>query len=239
MGSLLPQHVRNSQPFCSDLCTVYNDGIPFNSGRPPNLARLSKKMSWFLRHGAVSCDVVMGSDGYVRVNDMLRQTEFNRYTIEDVMRCVSENKKLRFCTKVEEGVTYIRAQQGHSLKIVDPERLLTRITDSADCPVCLHGTHIERLDDILKTGLKTMDRNHIHFTPGANNKIGPIVSGARSSSNTFIHVDVQKAMANGIKFYRSTNNVILTAGIEGTLPTEFFIKVTGVRGDTIKEMGSR
>lgn len=36
---------------------------------------------------------------------------------------------------------FIRANQGHSVKgVIDEEKLLTRVEDAADVPVCVHGT---------------------------------------------------------------------------------------------------
>jgi len=45
----------------------------------------------------------------------------------------------------------------------------------------------------------------------------------RAKSEILIHIDMAKAMGAGIKFYRSSNNVILTSGNEeGFLLKEFF-----------------
>ncbi|CAN0508774.1 unnamed protein product, partial [Ectocarpus sp. 8 AP-2014] len=36
---------------------------------------------------------------------------------------------------------FIRANQGHSVNgVIDEEKLLTRVEDAADVPVCVHGT---------------------------------------------------------------------------------------------------
>jgi 2'-phosphotransferase len=45
----------------------------------------------------------------------------------------------------------------------------------------------------------------------------------RAKSEILIHIDTAKAMEAGIKFYRSSNNVILTPGNEeGFLLKEYF-----------------
>lgn len=40
-------------------------------------------------------------------------------------------------------------------------------------------------------------------------------------------------MKDGIKFYISGNNVILTEGVDGVLPPKYFTKVTTKKGDVI------
>jgi 2'-phosphotransferase len=49
-----------------------------------------------------------------------------------------------------------------------------------------------------------------------------VVSGARASSKVLIFVDVAKAMADGVVFYKSRNNVILTRGLDGVLAPKYF-----------------
>jgi len=63
-----------------------------------------------------------------------------------------------------------------------------------------------------------MKRNHIHFAQGMN-----ALSGVRNSSNIFIHIDLQKSLDDGIKFYISENGVILTPGNNnGLLEPKYF-----------------
>lgn len=39
---------------------------------------------------------------------------------------------------------FIRANQGHSIKgVVDEEKLLTKVRDASDVPVCVHGTNLK------------------------------------------------------------------------------------------------
>lgn len=53
----------------------------------------------------------------------------------------------------------------------------------------------------------------------------------RSSANVLIYVNVQKAIDAGLKFFLSSNGVILTEGDEsGYLRPEFFLRVTDKNG---------
>lgn len=65
---------------------------------------------------------------------------------------------------------FIRATQGHSMKTIEAENLLTPISlyDPASIPdTVVHGTFYGAWDRILASGgLKSMGRNHVHFASG-------------------------------------------------------------------------
>lgn len=68
-----------------------------------------------------------------------------------------------------------------------------------------------------------MNRTHIHFTNSLPKE--SVQSGIRSSCEIYIYIDVPKAMNDGMKFFLSDNNVILTKGIDNVLPPQYFLKV--------------
>ena len=55
----------------------------------------------------------------------------------------------------------------------------------------------------------------------------------------YIEIDLFKAIKDGISFYISSNNVILTEGIDGTLPPKYFKKVVGKDGSVLLEDGGK
>ena len=61
------------------------------------------------------------------------------------------------------GAVLIRANQGHTMKTVAAEKLLTRLTlaDVHTYPYVVHGTTARAWPLIKKTGLNKMERNHI------------------------------------------------------------------------------
>ena len=60
------------------------------------------------------------------------------------------------------------------------------------------------------------------------------IPGLRSGSNVLIKVDMQPAMQDGIKFFCSANDVILTRGnSEGVLSRKYFIDITSLDGKHI------
>ncbi|KAF9437136.1 tRNA 2'-phosphotransferase 1 [Entomortierella beljakovae] len=209
-----------------------------NRNRGPRVdspdVQLSKSLSWLLRHNAEKQGIEIRPDGYVKISDILGHSRFRQFTLVDINRVVSTNDKQRFQLLVETtGQTYIRAVQGHSLTNVD-DLGYEDITDSSQLPCALHGTLQSKWDLIQMNGLSKMTRNHIHMAtglPGDNE----VISGMRKGCNLYIYVDVSKALADGIKFYRTSNNVILSDGKngDGVIPAEYFMSVVTSSGKTI------
>lgn len=184
---------------------------------------LSHKLSKVLRHEAKSLGLEISSAGFVKLDELLRQKQFSKYTIDDIRIVVDTNDKKRFelIDGDDDGSPQIRAVQGHSISSIDTEELLSPILTPHELPLCIHGTFRQAMDDILATGLSRMRRNHIHFAVGLD-----VTSGIRKSAEIFIFIDVEKAMEAGIRFYRSNNGVILSPGNEhGFISTEYFMKI--------------
>jgi len=110
------------------------------------------------------------------------------------------------------------------MKIVSTEELLTKIEDPTLYPVVIHGTFLKFWHLIKAEGLKRMSRNHIHFAPGLPKEEG-VISGMRGSCDIIVQIDMEAAIKDGIPFYISSNNVILTEGVDGLLAAKYFKKV--------------
>lgn len=76
--------------------------------------RTSKFISWLLRHGLNERSIKYDSEGYILLEELLKQPEMKDLTIEDVQSIVDTNDKKRFTIKQENEQYYIRANQGHS-----------------------------------------------------------------------------------------------------------------------------
>ncbi len=77
-----------------------------------------------------------------------------------------------------------------------------------------------------------MARNHIHFAPGMPKEEG-VISGMRGTCDIHIEIDMEGAIKDGVKFYISSNNVILTEGIDGVLSPKYFKKVIRKNGELL------
>ncbi|KAL0572075.1 tRNA 2'-phosphotransferase [Marasmius crinis-equi] len=194
--------------------------------------QFSKTISWLLRHAAEQKGLPIRSDGYVKVRDLLKATELRGLDFLGLEKIVGLDTKNRFNLSYEPHAGppsspqldhwWIRANQGHSMTNVS-ELELRRLTSPEEVPMAVHGTSVEAWKQISVQGLSKKGRNHIHLAPGVAS--GGVISGMRKGSRILIYIDMAKAMADGIKFYLSTNQVILTAGEHGYLKPEYFRRV--------------
>ncbi|AYV83658.1 MAG: Tpt1/KptA family RNA 2'-phosphotransferase [Hyperionvirus sp.] len=193
-------------------------------GGSMNEMQLSKKLSWILRHGAVDIGLTVGKDGSVLVSDLMDLDDMKNVTVADIVKVVESNDKNRFTLSNDavSGASRIRANQGHSHKVgekINNEELLKRIT--IPMPICFHGTYQKFVTTIKKTGLNRMGRKHVHLTSSLT-----AVSGVRSNVTALVYIDMARAMADGMIFYLSDNDVILTEGINGVIDPKYISKIT-------------
>jgi len=189
--------------------------------------RLSKSLAWLLRHNAESEGFTFLDGGYLPVLEVLKHRRFAGFTVTDVEEVVRNCSKQRYALSTgANGELLIRANQGHSIKTVEVD--LEEITDPDEAPKVVHGTNFKAWNDIQKTGLSRMKRNHIHFSAGELGTDG-VISGMRSSAQVYIYIDVHKAMRDGLQFFRSANNVILSPGnADGVIESQYFKTVKNV-----------
>lgn len=191
---------------------------------------MSQSLSMLLRHKAREVGVPIDQFGWVLLEDALGW--LNSFegdealeggwpaSTEEVRSVVCGSDKQRF--QLWEGPTLqIRANQGHSMEGIEVE---TEPLNSEEVPLAVHGTYYPAWELIRSSGLRRMERNHIHLArdlPGASG----VISGMRSSCEVLIWVDVRRAEATGITFHVSRNGVILTEGIQGAIGPELFHQV--------------
>jgi 2'-phosphotransferase len=140
---------------------------------------------------------------------------------------VEKDEKNRFSLINEEGVWLIRANQGHSMQVQ------VEMTELIDPITIVHGTYFKPWELIKQTGLSRMNRQHIHFAVGRLGEDG-VVSGMRKSCTVFIYVDCAKAMQDGIKFFKSENNVVLSSGVDGLILCKYFDRVEDKDGNLLE-----
>ncbi|KAG4379203.1 hypothetical protein GLYMA_17G199600v4 [Glycine max] len=195
------------------------------------LSLAKETLTRILRHMASELNLNMRSDGYVKVNDLLKlnlktfaNIPLRSHTIDHIREAVRKDNKQRFSLLEENGELLIRANQGHTVKVVETESLLKPILSAKEFPVCLHGTYRKNLESILGSGLKRMKRLHVHFSCGLPTD-GEVISGMRQDVNVLIFLDVRKALEESIKLYISDNKVILTEGFDGVVPPKYFERI--------------
>lgn len=185
---------------------------------------MSKRLSYLLRHGALKEGLHIKPDGFVPVTELLRKLP--NYTLEDIKKVVELDPKNRYTLSSNSGVTEIKANQGHTIVEVN-ELKLTPLTNP-DFEI-VHGTYFSNWTKIKTEGLSRMKRNHIHFAKGIN-----FICGLRKSAQVFIFIDFNKATADGISFFVSENNVVLSRGNEkGLIEPKYFSRVVDKQGKVL------
>ncbi|KAI3449117.1 hypothetical protein Pfo_005782 [Paulownia fortunei] len=118
---------------------------------------LGRLLTRILRHMASELKLDMRSDGYVKVQDLLKlnlktfaNIPLRSHTIDDVREAVRKDNKQRFSLLEENGELLIRANQGHTIVTIETESLLKPILSPEEVPVCVHGTYKKNLESILE-----------------------------------------------------------------------------------------
>ena len=186
--------------------------------------KISQTMSWVLRHGIDELGLKIDEIGRIPLQTLLelKQIKQSGATEAIVREIVETSDKQRFRLDEFNGEWMIGANQGHSKEIgnkINTSKLMEKLTEPLE--LCIHGTYTKFINSIKKTGLNKMTRTHIHMATGFPDD-SIVISGARNSANVFIVIDMEKALSDGIEFYRSTNGVILTLGVNGVLEPKYF-----------------
>ena len=105
-----------------------------------NLVKTSKKLSKILRHSAKLRGLNIDNGGWIKLNDILKCSEFKNITEEDIMYIVDNNDKKRFSIEYRNSIIYIKANQGHSIESVNDDLLLNEITDPNYIKFAIHST---------------------------------------------------------------------------------------------------
>lgn len=195
--------------------------------------KISKSMTDALRHNAVKLKLSLRPDGYVPVAELLALTDFQKLhaDVDALRRIVAESDKQRFSLATLDGQLQVRANQGHSQKLMEAireDQLLEQVLPTQELPeLCVHGTQLKFWPSILKKGLLAGDRMHVHFAP----RLPPceagdqsVVSGMRQQCDCIVYLDLPRALKAGLPVYRSSNEVLLSPGFQGVVPPSLFLK---------------
>jgi putative RNA 2'-phosphotransferase len=167
--------------------------------------KLSKFLSYVLRHDPKKLNLTMDKQGWVSVAQLLENLD--DISVEILEEVVAENDKKRFA--FNEDKTKIRANQGHSIAIelnyspVEPPEFL------------FHGTAIKNMDSIKKSGIIKGNRHQVHLSLDKETATN---IGKRHGKPVILVVQSKAMHEAGYQFFVSENGVWLTEFV----PAEFF-----------------
>ena len=124
-----------------------------------NKTKLSKTVSYILRHHPEDFDLKINPDASVETDQLLQalKGKFKDLTKADLIQLVKNDPKGRF--SFLDNRKRIRANYGHSIEGVSPDYQAVKPPE-----ILYHGTTPEVKDKILTVGLKPMGRNYVHLS---------------------------------------------------------------------------
>jgi putative RNA 2'-phosphotransferase len=166
--------------------------------------RISKFLSYVLRHRPDEIGLVLDSAGWVDVDRLLAASAAHGTAIsrDELDYVVAHNDKQRFA--ISEDGRRIRASQGHSTDVElgyeprqPPEALY-------------HGTATHHLPGIRERGLVNGKRHHVHLS---SDEATARLVGQRHGRVVVLRVRAGEMARAGFAFYLSANGVWLTDAV--------------------------
>lgn len=167
--------------------------------------KVSKFLSLVLRHKPEEIGLTLDAQGWARVEELIKKAKAYGYTFDRdfLNEVVADNDKQRFAFS-EDGKR-IRANQGHSIDVD------LKLEVAVPPPSLFHGTATRFLDDIMKDGLKAMDRHDVHLS---EQFATAVAVGSRHGKPVVLEVDAERMHQDGIEFRKSANGVWLVPAVD-------------------------
>ena len=174
------------------------------------LVRLSKKLSFVLRHQPERIGISLDQFGRVDLQELIQKFNQHYQTPIDTKKIAqisAQSNKQRFAI---EGNT-IRALYGHSIPVKP-------LAKKSQPPMFLyHGTSHLAAGLIMQDGLKKMERSFVHLSADFQN--AKQVGQRHDPHPVILKIKAQQAASAGILFYPTKSGVWLT----DYLPPQFIL----------------
>lgn len=179
--------------------------------------KASKFISLVLRHDPSAAGIALDPHGWARIDALLKGMSEKGFQLsrEDLVNIVETDEKQRYA--IDEAGICIRANQGHSIEVN------LELVPCVPPEVLYHGTPAKWADEIRRTGLKKMARQHVHLS--ANIDTARTVGRRRGEEHIF-QIDAAAMHRDGLIFYCSENGVWLTEEVPAK-----YLKDVEERGD--------
>jgi putative RNA 2'-phosphotransferase len=163
--------------------------------------RVSKFLSWVLRHEPDAAGLTLDAEGYASVDALLAACAAHGHPItrDELAHVVRDNDKQRFAFSADG--TQLRASQGHSVEVA------LGYTAAPPPAQLYHGTVERFLPSIRAQGLLPGARQYVQLS--AQREIA-IEVGRRRGRPVVLTVDAAAMAAAGFAFYLSANGVWMT-----------------------------
>jgi len=187
--------------------------------------KISKTLSYILRHGALKYNMDIDRYGYIKTDDILKLPQLKNVTLDDIFEIVYDDSRGRYTIKESLDTFYIKANHGHSILI--PNSPIKKILNTNSYKVLSYECTYQEW--ILIKDNKGLRRKNIELKVPKNNYNRNYI---RYNKSVIIYIDIEKALAQGIEFNMYSNGKILTQGLNGFVPIDFFAKVYDIKSDS-------
>lgn len=165
--------------------------------------KISKSLSYWLRHRPEAIGITIGKDGWVGVLELIEKAKKEIvFDFNELKEVVQTCDKQRF--SLSKDFCEIRANQGHSIDVK------IKFKEISAPPVLYHGTVNKFMESINKNGLTPQKRHHVHLSKDV--KTATIV-GSRRGEAIILEINSMKMQDDGFKFYISDNGVYLSDNV--------------------------
>lgn len=155
--------------------------------------RLSKEVSYALRHSPWEYELELDSEGWVDVKKLIEAfklfSNWDGLSIKDLEMMIDSSSKKRH----EISNNKIRALYGHSL----PKKIIK--SEITPPQILYHGTTKANFSRIKLDGLLPMNRQYVHLSEDIDTAI--LVAKRKGKDLMILSIDTISAIDKGIKFY--------------------------------------
>ena len=169
--------------------------------RKNDMVRLSKFLSFVLRHNPGAIDAELEPGGWLPVETLIQGARREGYPLDQALleKVVAENDKRRFAFNGDKSK--IRASQGHSVEVD------LQLTPQQPPELLYHGTATRFVNSIKLQGLLPQQRNHVHLS---RDEATARHVGQRYGKPVIIEIMAGEMYRSGHAFLVSENGVWLT-----------------------------
>ena len=169
------------------------------------LEKLSKEVSYALRHAPWEYELEMDEEGWVPVAQLLdalhRAKKWKNICEADLNEMIERSEKKRH--EIKDGK--IRAFYGHSI----PMKILKEVKMPPD--ILYHGTARRFEQSIMENGLLPQSRQYVHLSQDV--ETAENVGKRHDDKPCILVIDAKKAWDEGIRFYLGNEKVWLADAI--------------------------
>lgn len=172
--------------------------------------RISKLISYWLRHNPQDAALTVDEFGWASVDQLLKALHSRNLAISlpDLLQLTNSFDKVRW--EIDEAGGKIRATHGHSFPVLLEDRVKT------PPEILYHGTAAKNIAQITEQGLMPMSRQFVHLSETIETALSV---GTRHGKPILVEVKTGRLAAEGWKFYQTSENVWLTSAI----PAEYLV----------------